>query len=259
LITPEKIVATVRTSFWEETNFTSIQFSPDDAYLCLNGYHHIAICNMRNPQAPPIEYREADLYVSYIRKIFFSPGSTKILVALKNGRLICGSDFFKKPTLKFCNYDPFRVIWRCEDVASIDNQAPLILWGNNDLLFSLDPANHTDQNIFTFVIRNSSTGKFLMAYNFFPHNPIAMGLAKDERSVIFMHKNDKMSQILLYPSRENENIDFIENKASLYELCCLWQIGKSWPEKQLDGQNDKNASKFIEKMQSMIGKVQING
>lgn len=259
LVTPTEHVAETRVNFAISPNNRSIQFSPDDAYLCLHDGNDIMLCDVRKAL---IERRNRKLPDSIrIRKVFFSPDSTKLLVALKNGRLICGSGFFKDKRqigdLYFGDYSSYAT-WRCEDVADIDNQAPCILWGDNDLLFSLDPADHTDETIFTFVVYRASTGRFLTAYKFFPHNPIAMGLTKDQGAVIFVHKDHKVSQVNLYNDGDNDDIDFIESKTSLYELCCLWQIckDKAIAVDQIDSQKDRNAQQFVIRMRLMIGKFE---
>lgn len=250
LATSEKIIATVINL---KPTFTCIQFSPNDHHLCMNNDRSIVLCDVSNVNGSSFGYGECTTSDD-IRKIFFSPDSTRILVAFKYGRLCCGSNFFKNPILELGYYVDHVATWRCADVADIDNQAPRVLWSNKDeLLFSLDPADHTDRTIFNFVIRDSNTGMFLNACNFYPRNPIAMGLTKDEGSVIFVHKDHSASQLNLYSTEDNVDINFIEHKASLYELCCLWQVCKNIKvDMHIDGLKDKNARLFVNTIRSQI-------
>lgn len=255
-------VAFVKIPSMERKKFKFIQFSPDDDSLCLYGDNDLIIIDISDSKmSKKFVCCETLDSINPIRKVFFSPDSAKLLVALKDGKLLCGSDFFKKPTFGLCNYDQYNPTWRYEDVADIDNQAPCILWGDNDLLFSLDPASHTDSKICTLVAYNASTGRFLTAYKFFPHNPIAMGLVKDQREIVFVHNNGKTTEMSLYGHCNYSEMDFIENKANLYELCCLWQIckDKEVAVDQADSQNDKNVQKFVERMRIMIYRLNLYG
>jgi hypothetical protein len=145
-------------------------------------------------------------------------------------------------------------MWRCDDVADIDDRAPLILCSTkNKLVLSLDTAHHTDITIYTFVVRKMS-GKFnfLTAYNFYPDNPKAMGLTEDERSVVFIYRDNTSSILDLYDEQDLNDINFIEQEANIYQLCELFQVCKQFKTNQVISTTNSNASKLVNTMRSYI-------
>ncbi len=183
-----------------------------------------------------------------IRKALFTPDDKLIIVAMTNGHLRLYDGFTGQLPKQY------GATWRCEDVAAIDKQAPLILCSTkNKLVLSLDPAHHTDNTIYTFIVRKmSGRFNFLTAYNFYPNNPKAIGLTEDERSVVFIHQDNTSSILHLYDEQDVNDIDFIEQEAHIYQLCGLFQMCKHFKTEQDTSTRNSNASKLVNTMRSYI-------
>ena len=180
-----------------------------------------------------------------IVKALFTPDDKLIIVAMANGKLGFYNGLTGQSLLQY------HATWSYDDVADIDNQPPLILYSSkNRLLFSY-PAQHI--NFSTFVVRKAS-GKFdfLMSYNFYPDNPKAMGLTEDERSVVFIHHDDKISMLHLYGDGDMMDIDFIEQEAHIYQLCELFQACKQYKTHQPTKTRNFNARTFVNTIRTYI-------
>jgi WD40 repeat protein len=199
------------------------QFSQDDQRLITYGENILELLYL--PEKGSTSYINFTITVGddHIRKALFTPDGKRIIIAMANGDLFFYDGFTGQPVTHY------EASWRYHATIGIDNQPPLILCSSkNRLLFSLDPAQHImANNVDTFVVRKSS-GKFnfLMPIHFYPYNPRAMGLTEDERSVVFIHNDDKVSILHLYTDRDMKDIDFIEQEAHIYQLCELFQICK---------------------------------
>lgn len=227
---------------------TSIRFSPHDTYLFMHDGYRVLLWDIKNEQWREIVFDQDD----GIRKIFFLSDSAAV-VALENGKLILWPDLSRvlaDDIVPHLDAGP----WRHSTKIDIDDQAPVMLWSDTSkLLFSLDPAAHTDDRMCTFIVRKSTNGRFLTYYNFMPDNPIAMGLTQDERSVIFMHKDGNACQLDLYKKGDNQDIDFIIKEANFYQLCCLQHAWKGIKRQQLDGGcSDRNAKLFVDTVKGLI-------
>ena len=227
-----------------------VEFSPDDTRFLACGGNQLIFWQMHTDKwlwlpvsMKYTSYRSTDM----IRKASFSSDGKRIIVAMEDGTFTLMDGLTS-------NIIEQSLIWRCSDTVGIDNQAPLTLWSTkNNLLLLLDPAQHTDSSIYTFMVRKSSNGRFLAMYNFFPNNPVAMGLTKDEETVVFIHKDNRVSCLHLYDNPYLQYIDFIENKANIYHLCELLQICKNIKVSQFYRATiDSNATQFINAICSCI-------
>jgi hypothetical protein len=79
-----------------------------------------------------------------------------------------------------------------------------------------------------------------------------MGLTEDESKVIFHNNDDTATQLTLYNDQDDQAIDFIENKANLYQLSQLHQIYKQLK----DYKSDEDITTFIEAIRDCILKCQ---
>jgi WD40 repeat protein len=225
-----------------------IQFSPDDKRFIAYGENIIELRKINKlSEKKCLSYSYKKITMPHpIRKASFTPDGKLIIVAMANGHL------------GFCDgltgqaFPPYSATWRCEDVANIDNQSPLLLYSiKNKLLFSLDLADHTDDSIYTFVIRDITDGRFLTAYNFYPNNPRAMGLTQDERSVVFLYNDNTASLLRLYTDQDIQDINFVENKANIYQLCSLFDLSKQFETQHTNDMYNKNTSLFVNEMRLM--------
>ncbi len=201
---------------------THIEFSPDDNYLITYGGNVLRLCNL-NQSLESMECMVCSLLKTdhFIRKAIFTPNGKLILIALANGEFL----FCDGVTAHILDYYP--ATWRVKKMISVDNQAPLMLCSiKNKLLLSLDPARRTDSDsdVYTFVVRKLTNGRFLTAHNFYSHNPRAMGLTEDERSVVFTHDDDSVSLLHLYNDQDLQDVAFIEEIADVRQLLEMFKF-----------------------------------
>jgi WD40 repeat protein len=229
---------------------TYVEFSFDDTRFLARAKNQLILYKIhKDEQLSIVFFGPVINTLSHkIRKASFSSDGKRVMVAMADGMLT----FLNSLTGKAIEH--YSAIWRCKDIANIDNQAPLALWSTkNNLLLLLDPAEHIDKTIYTFMVRKSSNGRFLTMCKFFPNNPKAMGLTKDENTVVFVHKDNKVSCIHLYDNPYLQYIDFIENKANIYHLCELLQICKNIKvDQHNNATRDLNATQFINTICSCI-------
>jgi hypothetical protein len=227
---------------------TFLQFSHDDKYLLSYGEKNSTVFTVDHKKKQ-LKY-ETITMPSPIKKTLFSPDGTHVIIALKDGNLIWWDFISNNVTL-----DPINPIkWRHKIMPTANDQGPLMLLSKkNNLLILLD-SHATNNKIDTLIIRDATTGRKLASLDHAHPAPIAMGLTKDEQSIIVVDETNKAYQIDLYNDEDIENIDFIEHKASLLELCSLWQIckNKDLQASSYEDSVDLEAKEFIATMQSHL-------
>lgn len=233
------------------------QFSPDDKYMMMYGTKHLHFIKTKSFLNENKKLKKKYFTSNIpIRKVFFTPDSKRMVMAMTTGKIYsldCNRIIKEENPL----INNLNATWRCEEVANIDNQAPLMLFSTkNQLLFTLDPAQHTADDIYTFVIRDIRDGKPLKHYDFVTHNPRAMGLTKDERTVVFIHHDDSTSRLNLYTDEDMEHFTFIEQDANLYHLSRMFEIFKNYealqPKKHKNKISKVGINTFVTAMRSYI-------
>jgi hypothetical protein len=136
------------------------------------------------------------------------------------------------------------------------NKPPLFLYSlKNKLLISLDPVPNQNEEVCTFVIRSLKSGRLLTGYNFYPTSPCAMGLKENEQSVVFVLPDATVSELNLYTDQDMKDIDFIENKANIYELAVLLALCKKYkPMVKKDDIFNPNSTRLVMAMRDYIRK-----
>lgn len=217
-----------------------IEFSPNDRYLLMWGNKKIVLCDLSAIQTKELVKLRYACFNFPIQKALFSPNSKTIVMALNNGHLFFWNDFFNTIPIQRDN-----AFWKKNE--NLDNISPLILWSkDSQLLFSLIPIKYPNSLEYSFMVRKTKNGKLLMHYAFDDNHPIAMGLTKDEKTVVFTDKKNSLWKFDLYNEEDCGNIDFISKKAKVYQLCYLWnQVKKIKQLKSL-----KSFQSFIKEIRS---------
>lgn len=227
----------------------SVEFSPHDKQLLVYNKNEYFLINLDNSYS----YAKA-ISNNLFTKVIFSPDGENILKIFQDGTLqITPSSSCilsrKKPSKN--------AKWRHKN-QEIVNDKPLTLWSNkHHLLFLLNSTDTINQNFYSFIIYSSITNSILGTYKFVPCNPIAMGLNIDENSVIFIYNSKEINQLNIYDKNELNDIDFIENTATLYQLNTMWHIYKN--NKILSKQSDiRHETLFINNISAYINQQKNN-
>ena len=151
------------------------------------------------------------------------------------------------------NIAPHTMNWAIEHSH---NKPPLFLYSlKSQLLISLDPVPHQYPNACTFIIRSLKSGRILTAHNFYPTSPCSMGLKQDERSLVFVNPDTTASELDLYSDQDMKDIEFIENKANIYELAVLFSLYKKYkPTVKKDDIFNPNSTPLVMAMLDYIKK-----
>lgn len=230
-----------------------VQFSPDDTrcFACTNNtftffkINEIACPNKKSIINYDFEFSR---YPSSVQNASFSPDGRIITVALADGNLIFIDGLTGKHSKQYY------AEWHSSDNSK--NEIPLFLWGSkNNLLFSLNPTDDTDNTLSTLIIKKLSKGRELASYSCNKSNSI--GLTQDENNIVFIHEDNSISLLTIYDDQDLKNINFIEEKANIYQLCQLYQLYKnSKNDPQIYKKRNANATEFISSITTLLSKMQ---
>lgn len=222
--------------------------SPDDRVFIIYGGKilRLYIKDMKNINDHHFRKGETILRANIARGSF-SPDSKRIVLALENGSLLLFDSLSGK------NITLHPMTWA---VSFSHNKPPLFLYSlKNKLLISLDPVPNQNEEVCTFIIRSLKSGRLLTRYNFYPTSPCAMGLKENEQSVVFVLPDATVSELNLYTDQDMKDIDFIENKANIYELGVLLSLYKKYkPTVKKDVICNPNSTPLVMAMRDYIKK-----